>query len=156
MGQNDDPEVAAEAITNKNISKLKEVIKEASKAKKAFQLQMSTAAEQAKQQTAQITMQDNEAQRKHEMDMLTMELDAQHENEVLRSDTELEINRAKLQIDTNGNGYIDKTEADPQMAGVLQAKQLADTTLKNRQQAVKEIGLAHKMKMDKQRTKTTK
>lgn len=151
MGQNDQQDVAAEAVTNKNISKLKQYIKTATKAKQEFQLKLSTAAEEAKQRTAQMTMQNDQAQRDHEMEIVDKQLGSDFEIAVLENDTKIEMNRAKLEVDTNGNGYVDDNEAGGNNGIDLEAKFRAEMFLKNRQQVLKEITASHKMKMDEKK-----
>ena len=82
------------------------------------------------------------------MAVLDKTLTNDYDIKILESDTDLEINRAKLEIDTNGNGYIDKEEADPNLRSVVEARERASVILQNRQQALKEMSTAHKMKMD--------
>lgn len=150
MGQNDDPSTAAEAVTNKNISKLKQYIRNADKAKKEFQMKLATAGEEAKQKTLQLTMQNDQLQRDHELVVIDKNNESNFEIAVLENDTKLELGMAKLEVDANGNDYIDNEEAGGK--GIdLEAKFRAEMFLKNRQQVLKEITATHKMKMDEKK-----
>ena len=138
MGQNDDPAIAAEAVTNKNIGKLKEIIKEASKAKKEFELQISTAKENIKAQTEQLRVQDNQAQRDHDMQINTDNNVASYEEKILESETLISINEAKLEVDQNANGYIDKNEAGGNLENIA-SRDMAKSILERRKQGLNEL-----------------
>jgi hypothetical protein len=155
MGQNDQYEVAAEAVTNKNIGKLKEVIKKAAQAKRDFELQMSDAKERAMLQIKQVEAEDNKAQRDHEITIQDNQIEADYDIEILRSETDISINEAKLQVDTNGNGYVDQQEAQ-NISGIDQVdtqKARAIQVLNERKQALAELKQGHQIVKDRQAAK---
>ena len=134
--QNDSQDIAAEAVTNKNIAKLKNIIKEAVKAKRDFDLKMSTAKEEALAKANQIQLQNDREKRQHELDMLDREIERDYGIKRIDSETKISIEDARLQVDTNGNGYIDKAEADNANPGVIDAKERARGVLDQRKQAL--------------------
>ena len=154
LGQNDDPATAAEALTNKNISKLKELVVTAAKAKKAFELQIQTVKENINQQTEQIKIQDNQAQRDHDIQLAREAHDSAYEIAILNNETLISINEAKLQVDTNGNGYIDKNEQDAAAGslGDIAAKDEAKSILDRRKQGLNELKAGAAIKKANQTT----
>jgi hypothetical protein len=75
-----------------------------------------------------------------------MDIDGNYDVALLESETDLEINAAKLEVDINGNGYISKEEADGTSREDLLAKQRGADMLNARKLALEQvkIGLAKK------------
>lgn len=143
-GQNNDPELSAEAITNKNISKLKLAIGASTKARREFDMKMETAKADINRQAEELRIMNDRETRDHEITIKTMELDSAFDIAVLESDTELEINRARLEVDLNGNGFIDKDEANLANPEVEVARNRAASILADRQIALKQMSLGAK------------
>lgn len=137
--QNGDSDIAAEAITNKNVSKLKQLIVQGTKANKEFQLKLSTAKEEAMARVKEIELQAQREKFEHESVQLDKELANKYDIAILESETEIAINEARLEVDTNGNGYIDSIEADNNQKGVIEAKEKAQAKLEERKRAIETL-----------------
>lgn len=158
--QNGNYDVAAEAVTVSNIPALKALIKRSTKAAQDLQLRMSTAKEEIMLKLKQEEAADNQAQREHEVALKTSELYMSYAEAELKSETAIGINEAKLQIDTNGNGYIDKEEAANNSASMA-ARQNALDVLKqqearNKQLQIGSQNLKSKAAMSKTNSKNNK
>lgn len=116
-GQNDQMEVAIEAITSNNINEISKNIKKAIVAKREYEMAMQKAQQEAQAQVEQIVSQreqnkqmfesqENELNRKHEIELETMKINA-----------EKDIWNMRLRVDSNGNGHIDKDEANSALGG---------------------------------------
>lgn len=136
--QNGNYDVAADAVTVSNIPALKMLIKKSTKAAQDFQQKLATAKEELMLQVKQTEATDNQAQREHEITLKTSELYMNYAEAQLKSETAISINEAKLQIDTNGNGYIDKDEAERNSSS-LDARQNALNVLEAQQARNKQL-----------------
>lgn len=137
--QNGDTGTAAEAITNKNIAKLKQIIIKANEATKEFQLKMATAKEEAMAKVKEMEVMAQREKFEHEQVMLDKEIAGRYEVAILQSETDIAINEARLEVDTNGNGYIDSIEADNNQKGVIEAKAKATEKLEERKRALETL-----------------
>lgn len=146
LGQNDDPEVSAEAITNENIGSLKKIIKKASEAKRAFQMQMQTAKEQITLQTKQVELQNDREQRQHEEQMNNNDNSTIIQKAIMEIEKDIQIAEAKLQIDKNGNGYIDKEEANEYRGENNPYRDVLKDSISRRKQVLDEIKTANSIK----------
>lgn len=120
-GQNDQLEVAIEAIENNNITSISKNIKKAIQARREYEIQMQQAQQEAAAQTEQIISQREQAKQQFEAreNQLNREHDIDVEN--LKIQGQKEIWEMRLQVDTNGNGNIDKDEAAAHQAGFSRA-----------------------------------
>jgi hypothetical protein len=114
MGQNGNEIVAIESITNRNISKLKQLIKEAGDKNREFQLDMQRASEEARQQTEQVIAQAKQEELAMEMKMLQMKLESETEKAIAVAEIHrqemLEVTAMKIESgmeDSDGNGSFD-------------------------------------------------
>lgn len=116
-GQNDQLEVAIEAIENNNIASIAKNIKKAIQARRDYELQMQQVQQQAQAEVEQIVSQREAA--KQEFEAQQNALDRKHDInlEVLKQEGEKEIWNMRLKVDTNGNGNIDKDEAMAAQSG---------------------------------------
>lgn len=116
-GQNDQLEVAIEAIENNNITSIAKNIKKAIQARRDYELQMQQVQQQAQAEVEQIVSQREAA--KQEFEAQQNALDREHDVnlEILKQEGEKEIWNMRLKIDTNGNGNIDKDEAMAAQSG---------------------------------------
>jgi hypothetical protein len=138
-GQNGDTSVAAEAITNKNIAQLKQIIIKGNEATREFQLKIQTAKEEAMAKVKELEIQANQEKYAHEEALIDKEIAGRYEVAILDSETQIAINEARLEVDTNGNGYIDSIEADNNQMGVIAAKQKATDKLEERKRALETL-----------------
>jgi hypothetical protein len=114
MGQNGNEIVAVEAITNRNISKLKKVIKEAGENTRKFQIEMQKASEEAKQMTEQVKAQAKQQELAAQMEMLQVELDSKAKTAIevaeIHKAEAIEVMSMRIasgESDSNGDGYMD-------------------------------------------------
>ena len=116
-GQNDQLEVAIEAIENNNITSIAKNIKKAIQARRDYELQMQQVQQQAQAEVEQIVSQREAA--KQEFEAQQNALDRKHDVnlEILKQEGEKEIWNMRLKVDTNGNGNIDKDEAMAAQSG---------------------------------------
>ena len=116
-GQNDQLEVAIEAIENNNITSIAKNIKKAIQARRDYELQMQQVQQQAQAEVEQIVSQREAA--KQEFEAQQNALDREHDVnlEILKQEGEKEIWNMRLKVDTNGNGNIDKDEAMAAQSG---------------------------------------
>jgi hypothetical protein len=87
----------------------------------------------------EMKMMANREKYAHDEAMLDKEIAGRYEVAILESETEIAINEARLEVDTNGNGYIDSIEADNNMAGVEEAKRKATEKLEERKRALETL-----------------
>lgn len=127
--QNDAPDIAAEIVTNENIGKLKMLIKDATKAKQELSVRLQTAGKEIEKQIEETKLADNREQRVHDMEVVDKTLANNKEIAVFEAEVKFAIEEARLEVDTNGNGYIDSTEADNTLPGVTLAKERAVNAL---------------------------
>jgi len=108
--QNGNEDIAVEAITNKNISKLKRIIKDAAKAKRDFELQMKNVEGQNATQAQQVIQQTEQVK----ADAKKYEIDTKCQNNIdialLETDRTLAEWELRMTQDTNGNGYVSGEE----------------------------------------------
>jgi len=116
-GQNDQLEVAIEAIENNNITSIAKNIKKAIQARRDYELQMQQVQQQAQAEVEQIVSQREAA--KQEFEAQQNALDREHDInlEILKQEGEKEIWNMRLKVDINGNGNIDKNEAMAAQSG---------------------------------------
>ena len=116
-GQNDQLEVAIEAIENNNITSIAKNIKKAIQARRDYELQMQQVQQQAQAEVEQIVSQREAA--KHEFEAQQNALDREHDVnlEILKQEEDKENWNMRLKVDTNGNGNIDKDEAMAAQSG---------------------------------------
>ena len=119
--QNGDIEIAIEAITDNNLTSIGKNIKKAVEAKREYELQLQQAQQQAQQQTEQIISQREAAKQQFEADQKAMDRDHELNIERMKIDSNERIWEARLQVDTNGNGHIDKEEAIAREGGYTQS-----------------------------------
>lgn len=119
--QNGDIEIAIEAITDNNLTSIGKNIKKAVEAKREYELQLQQAQQQAQQQTEQIISQREAAKQQFEADQKAMDRDHELNIEKMKIDSNERIWEARLQVDTNGNGHIDKEEAIAREGGYTQS-----------------------------------
>lgn len=119
-GQNDQLEVAIEAIQSNNLTTIATNIKKAIEAKRQYELQLQQVQEQAKAQVEQI-INERETQ-KQQFEAQQNELDRQKDITIqqMKADHEREIWSMRLRVDTNGNGIIDRDEAAAANGGYTQ------------------------------------
>ena len=110
-GQNDQLEVAIEAIQSNSLVNIASNIKKAIQAKRDYELQLQQAQQEAQAQVEQIVS-DRETQ-KQQFEAQQNALDREKDITLakMKIDADQEIWRMRLQVDTNGNGNIDKEEA---------------------------------------------
>jgi len=110
--QNGNEDIAVEAITNKNISQLKQLVKDAAKAKRDFELQMKDIEGKNNIQVQQVAQQTKQL----ELDAKRYEVDGTWQNNIdvalLETDRTLAEWELRMTQDTNGNGYVSGTEMD--------------------------------------------
>ena len=112
-GQNDQLEVAIEAIENNNITSIAKNIKKAIQARRDYELQMQQVQQQAQAEVEQIVSQREAAKQEFEAQQNALDINL----EVLKQEGEKEIWNMRLKVDTNGNGNIDKDEAMAAQSG---------------------------------------
>lgn len=130
--QNDSPDIAAEIVTNENIGKLKKLISDATKAKQELSIRMQTAAKEVEKQIEEARLADNREQRVHDMEVVDKTLANAKDIAMFEAQVKFDIEEARLEVDTNGNGYIDSAEADNVNPGVTLAKERAVAVLNER------------------------
>ena len=119
--QNGDIEVAIEAITDNNLTSIAKNIKKAMDAKREYEMQMQQAQQQAQQQTEQIIAQREAAKQQFEAEQKAMDREHEMIIEQMKIDSAEKIWEARLQVDVNGNGHIDREEASSRQGGYTQA-----------------------------------
>jgi hypothetical protein len=152
MGQNGNEIVAVESITNRNISQLKKIIKEAGDNVRKFQIDMQKATEEAKQQTETIKAQAKQEEQARELEMLQLKLQSESETAIKVAQIHYQeaIDVMNLRIssgeqDSDGDGYMDnynksketadKTAVEREKLDVQREKNMQDyevNTEKNR------------------------
>lgn len=120
-GQNDQLEVAIEAIQSNSLVNIASNIKKAIQAKRDYELQLQQAQQEAQAQVEQIVS-DRETQ-KQQFEAQQNALDREKDITLakMKIDADQEIWRMRLQVDTNGNGNIDKEEAAAAQGGYTSA-----------------------------------
>ena len=116
-GQNDQLEVAIEAIENNNITSIAKNIKKAIQARRDYELQMQQVQQQAQAEVEQIVSQREAA--KQEFEAQQNALDREHDLnlEIHKQEGEKEIWNIRLKVDTKANAKIDKDEAMAAQSG---------------------------------------
>lgn len=109
--QNGDSELAIEAIVNDNLQVLKSKISTAAKATKEYAAQMEQIKQQSAQQIEQMKQQGLQELQQFELTKLQMTIDSAREVELIKQATAIMVVDKKLSVDTNGNDYIDNSEA---------------------------------------------
>ena len=111
FAQSGDNDTAIASILNDNFQIIEKKIKEATKLKKAFEQQMQDSKNQAIIQAEQIKSE----MEQRKIDSRLQEVNIQSETsinvEFIKQQTALLQMAEKLQVDTNGNGYVDQNEA---------------------------------------------
>lgn len=120
-GQNDQLEVAIEAIQSNSLVNIASNIKKAIQAKRDYELQLQQVQQEAQAQVEQIVS-DRETQ-KQQFEAQQNALDREKDITLakMKIDADQEIWRMRLQVDTNGNGNIDKEEAAAAQGGYTSA-----------------------------------
>lgn len=120
-GQNDQLEVAIEAIQSNSLVNIASNIKKAIQAKRDYELQLQQAQQEAQAQVEQIVS-DRETQ-KQQFEAQQNALDREKDITLakMKIDADQEIWRMRLQVDTNGNGNIDKEETAAAQGGYTSA-----------------------------------
>lgn len=111
VGQNGMPDVALEAITNRNTMAIKRNIKKAIEAQREYEMQMQQLQEQARAETEKIISEREAMRIENENQQKALDREKDIMIEQMKIESEERIVEAKLKIDVNGNGYIDKEEA---------------------------------------------
>lgn len=119
--QNGDIDIAIEAITDNNLISIGKNIKKALEAKREYEMQLQQAQQQAQQQTEQIISQREAAKQQFEAEQKALDREHEVAVEQMKIDSNERIWEARLQVDTNGNGHIDKEEAFAKQGGYTQA-----------------------------------
>jgi hypothetical protein len=118
MGQNGNETVAIESITNRNISKLKQLIKEAGEKTRQFQIEMQRASEEARQETERVIAQGKQEELAAEADMLRMKLDSEMDKAIqvaeIHRQEAIEVMQMRIdsgEQDSDGDGSFDHYES---------------------------------------------
>lgn len=119
--QNGDLDLAIETVTDNNLISIGKNIKKAVEAKRAYELQLQQAQQQAQQQTEQIIAQREQAKQAYEAEQKALDREHELNIEQMKIDSAERIWEARLQVDVNGNGHIDKEEALANAGGYTQA-----------------------------------
>ena len=119
--QNGDIDIAIEAITDNNLTSIGKNIKKALEAKREYEMQLQQAQQQAQQQTEQIISQREAAKQQFEAEQKALDREHEATVEQMKIDSNERIWEARLQVDVNGNGHIDKEEAIARQGGYTQA-----------------------------------
>ena len=120
VGQNGMPDVALEAITNRNTMAIKRNIKKAIEAQREYEMQMQQLQEQARAETEKIISEREAMRIENENQQKALDREKDIMIEQMKIESEERIVEAKLKIDVNGNGYIDKEEAMMSQNGYTQ------------------------------------
>ena len=119
--QNGDIDIAIEAVTDNNLISIGKNIKKALDAKREYEMQLQQAQQQAQQQTEQIISQREAAKQQFEAEQKALDREHEAAIEQMKIDSNERIWEARLQVDVNGNGHIDKEEAIASQGGYTQA-----------------------------------
>ena len=84
-------------------------------------MQLQQAQQQAQQQTEQIISQREAAKQQFEAEQKALDREHEANVEQMKIDSNERIWEARLQVDINGNGHIDKEEAIARQGGYTQA-----------------------------------
>lgn len=108
--QNGDFDLAMNAIQSKNIKQISKNIKDAVEAKRQFELQVQKVQEEARAQTEHIISEREIGKQQYESEQNQLDRDNEVVITQMKIESEERIVEAKLKIDVNGNGYLDKDE----------------------------------------------
>lgn len=111
FAQGGDNDTAIASILNDNFQVIEKKIKEATKLRKAFEQQMQDSKNQAMIQAEQIKAQSKQNELDYSLQEANIASETSINVELIKQQTALLQIAEKLQVDTNGNGYIDKNEA---------------------------------------------
>lgn len=116
-GQNDQLEVAIEAIENNNITSIAKNIKKAIAARREYEMAMQQAQQEAQAKVEQIITERETQKQQFEAEQNALDRERDIALQQLKIEGDKEIWQMRLQIDTNGNGNIDKEEAELAQSG---------------------------------------
>jgi len=134
--QGGDYELGTEAILNDNLQSLKRKIITISEATKQYNQQMADAKNQATIQAEQIKQDTAKMVAENELQKAQITADGAQQKALIDQATQLLVWDKRLSIDTDGNGYLSKSEESGQ--------QLADTNFRIDQMQMKREELAMK------------
>lgn len=116
-GQNDQLEVAIEAIENNNITSIAKNIKKAIAARREYEMAMQQAQQEAQAKVEQIITERETQKQQFEAEQNALDRERDIALQQLKIEGDKEIWQMRLQVDTNGNGSIDKEEAELAQSG---------------------------------------
>lgn len=116
-GQNDQLEVAIEAIENNNITSIAKNIKKAIAARREYEMAMQQAQQEAQAKVEQIITERETQKQQFEAEQNALDRERDIALQQLKIEGDKEIWQMRLQVDTNGNGNIDKEEAELAQSG---------------------------------------
>lgn len=116
-GQNDQLEVAIEAIENNNITSIAKNIKKAIAARREYEIAMQQAQQEAQAKVEQIITERETQKQQFEAEQNALDRERDIALQQLKIEGDKEIWQMRLQVDTNGNGSIDKEEAELAQSG---------------------------------------
>lgn len=119
--QNGDLDIAISAIEDNNLVSISQNIKKAVEAKREYEMQLQQAEQQTRIQAEQIISERETQKQQFEAEQNAADRQNKIDIETIKSETEKEVWRMRLQVDTNGNGNIDKEEAAIAQGGYTQA-----------------------------------
>ena len=120
-GQNDQLEVAIEAIQSNNLVSIASNIKKAIQAKREYDLQLQKSQQEAQAQVEQIISEREVNKQQFESEQNALDRERDIALAQMKIDADKEIWQMRLQVDTNGNGNIDKEEAMAAQGGYTTA-----------------------------------
>ena len=120
-GQNDQLEVAIEAIQSNNLVSIASNIKKAIQAKREYDLQLQKSQQEAQAQVEQIISEREANKQQFESEQNALDRERDIALAQMKIDADKEIWQMRLQVDTNGNGNIDKEEAMAAQGGYTTA-----------------------------------
>lgn len=116
-GQNDQLEVAIEAIENNNITSIAKNIKKAIAARREYEMAMQQAQQEAQAKVEQIITERETQKQQFEAEQNALDRERDIALQQLKIESDKEIWQMRLQVDVNGNGNIDKEEAELAQSG---------------------------------------
>ena len=119
--QNGDLTIAIEAIKGRNITKIAKNIESAIQATREYEQNMARIQEEARAETEKIISQREAEKQAFEANEKQLDRESDERKVAMKLESDERIAEAKLKIDLNGNGYLDKEELALRNSGYTSA-----------------------------------